>query len=193
MSNRSFLWVFAAFAGVSCISAARAQVELFTDFAKWQAAAGSFSTVDFTGFPVGTFITDQYADLGVLFTDGNDSIHFAGSFTIDGAGLDGNGDTVVAFAEPMVALAIHFPGFAQVELFVKSRSIYLSEVISGPGAFDLGFLGVISTLPFDSAALIDPIGEVAIENLYFGPPIPSPGTLTALALGLLLRATRRRC
>jgi len=192
MHIRLIQLMFAAAAMIFCASNAKSEVDLFVDFAEWQSAAGSFSTVDFTGFPVGTFITDQYTELGILFTDGNDSIHFAGSFTLDGAGLDGNGPTDVAFAQPMVAIAIHFPGFAQVQLFSGGDSLYLSPPVSGGGAGALGFLGVISTRLFDAARLIDPFGEVAIENLYFGPPIPAPGALTVLAVGLLVRTKRRR-
>jgi hypothetical protein len=150
--------------------------------------------VDFTGFPFGTFITDQYASLGITFTDGFETIQLSGSYQLDGAGLDGNGPTHVAFAEPMTAFAIHFPGFAQVEVLDQGQSIYVSPIIAGPGAFDLGFLGIISSVPFTGARVIDPIfGDADTDNLYFGPPIPAPGVLTVLAAGLLVQTTRRRC
>ncbi len=58
----------------------------------WIDAVGPFFTVDFTGFPGGTFITDEYADLGVLFTDGVDVILCCDEgFPNDGAGLNGVG------------------------------------------------------------------------------------------------------
>ena len=71
---------------------AQADVVEFHERDEWEAAAGSFSTIDFTGFPDSTIITDQYLDLGVLFTQGNDNIELSGSFPNDGSGLDGFDD-----------------------------------------------------------------------------------------------------
>ena len=82
------------------VSQAAADVFEFTDKAEWLAAVGDFSTVDFTGFPHGTFITNQYTDLGLVFTDGNDSIFFNPSFVNDEWGLDGNPDIGIAFHQP---------------------------------------------------------------------------------------------
>ena len=73
-----------------------AQVVEYENQAEWEAAAGAFTTIDFTGFPNLTFITDQYMDLGLLFTDGDDTI--AGfdpnTFIQDGWGVDGD-DAVI--------------------------------------------------------------------------------------------------
>jgi len=194
MRNQSIHWIFAVSAGISCAGTTQAAVELFTDFAEWQAAAGSYSTVDFTGFPMGTFITDQYSALGVAFTDGNDSIQLTPGFTLDGAGLDGNGPTDLAFVQSMTAFAIHFPGVAQVQLLSGGDSLYLSPPVSGGGAGALGFLGVISTRLFDAARLIDPVfGDADIDNLYFGPPIPAPATIVLLTFASILHKRRRRC
>jgi hypothetical protein len=61
-------------------------------------------TLGFTGFPNGMIMTDQYADLGAVFTDGHDNGYHNPSFKNDGVGLDGNGDFVVAFScEPLAA------------------------------------------------------------------------------------------
>ena len=48
----------------------------FTDKDEWIEAVGEFTTIDFTGYPKDTFIADQYAYLGILFTDGNDNIDY---------------------------------------------------------------------------------------------------------------------
>ncbi|MCI0364190.1 MAG: hypothetical protein L0Y44_04825 [Phycisphaerales bacterium] len=56
-------------------SVATADVVEFTDRAEWVAAIGGFEqmqTISFFGYPSGTPLYDQYADLGVLFPDGND-------------------------------------------------------------------------------------------------------------------------
>ena len=90
----------------------------FFDRDEWIAAVGQFTTADFTGFPHGMFVTDQYADLGVLFTDGNDSIYVNQSlFLNDGVGLDGNGDITVSFATPQVWIGADFPGLLTIELY----------------------------------------------------------------------------
>ena len=160
----------------------------FTDKDEWIAAVGRFTTMDFTGFPPGTFITDQYADLGILFTDGNDSIHFTPSFPNDGVGLDGNGDISVAFDTPQSWIGVDFPGALQIELYSSGRLIYTSSIV---GAGGIGFfLGLISDDLFDAAVLIDPLGEASIDDLHFG--VPAPGALWLLAVAALLPRRRRR-
>ena len=92
--NLQCAWQGHAVAALTCASVlpAHAGVTEFTDRAEWEAAVGVFSTIDFTQFPQGTIITDQYQDLGVLFTDGNDSIFFSNGFPNDGAGCSARGD-----------------------------------------------------------------------------------------------------
>ena len=55
-------------------NAACADIITFDDFEEWEGAVGAFTTIGFTGFPDNFVITDQYADLGALFVDGNDNI-----------------------------------------------------------------------------------------------------------------------
>ena len=159
----------------------------FTDKDEWIDAVGAFTTIGFTGFPNGTFITNQYADLGVLFTDGNDSIRFSPTvFPNDEWGLDGNGDIAVAFDTPQLWIGVDFPGFLDIELYYQGKLIHT-------GVFGFGgignFSGLLSTQPFDAAVLAEVGGsEAEIDDLHFG--VPAPGTLPLLALGALW--TRRR-
>ncbi len=51
-----------------------ADVVEFTDKDEWVATANDFVTIGFTGFNDNTFITDQFAELGLLFSDGDDNI-----------------------------------------------------------------------------------------------------------------------
>ncbi len=47
-------------------------IEFFEeDREEWFVAVFEVTTIDFTGFPNDTFITNQYEDLGVLFLDGD--------------------------------------------------------------------------------------------------------------------------
>ena len=169
------------------IGTAHGGVIEFTDKDEWIDAVGEFTTIGFTGFEIGTFITDQYADLGILFTDGNDSIHNTCSFVNDCWGLDGNGDIAVAFDTPQLWIGADFPGILRIELYRDGRLFYVSKDYGvGIGLF----VGLLSAKPFDAALLIDAAGEAAIDDLHFG--VPAPGTLPLLALGALWTRRRRR-
>ncbi len=164
----------------------------FTDKQEWEAAVGAFTTIDFTGFPDGTFITDQYADLGVLFVGGNENI-FVNDFLFpnDGAGLDDGGFTPIAvsFDTPQAWIAVDFPGLIQFELFSAGELIYTSSEFGVGGVGN--FAGLVSTELFDLAVMSDPSGvDVVIDDLHFG--VPSPGAIALLALGGLFFTRRRR-
>ncbi|MCH8150741.1 MAG: hypothetical protein IH830_00025 [Planctomycetes bacterium] len=167
-------------------------VEEFTDKAEWISAVGRFTTIDFTGFPDGTFITDQYADLGILFTDGNDNIFLSdNAFPNDGAGLFGGGFTPIAvsFDTPQAWIAVDFPGAVQFELFREGELIYTSSLFGGGG---VGFFaGLVSSELFDAAVILDPDDQsVFIDDLHFG--VPAPGAIALLALASLFSTRRRR-
>ncbi len=142
----------------------------FTDKDEWINAVGEFTTVDFTGFPEGTFITDQYADLGVLFTDGDDNIRFSPTgFPNDEWGLDGNTAIHLSFDSPQAYISADYPGGMKIELFSEGRLIYTSSNFGVGGAGN--FAGLLSTDLFDGALLYDWIpGDVFIDDLHFGPP-----------------------
>ena len=165
-------------------------VEEFTEKDSWIAAVGRFTTIGFTGFPDGTFITDQYANLGVLFTDGFDNIACCSknTFPNDGAGLDGHSAIHLSFDSPQAWIAVHFPGDVQIDLF--SGDILLSTSVFLPGGVG-NFGGVISTQLFDTVVISDPsVGDVFIDDLHFG--VPAPPTLALLALASLFSPRSRR-
>ncbi len=142
---------------------------------EWIAAVGPFTTVDFTGFPHGTFITDQHADVGVLFTDWNDSIFVNNNgFPNDGAGLDGNGDINVVFDTLQAWIAVDFPGAMRFELFRDGVLIFASTSLFAGSAGH--FFGLRSSEFFDAARIIDPFGEAEIDDLHFG-VMPCPADL----------------
>ncbi len=164
----------------------------FTSKREWIAAIGgkdAFLTVDFVGFADGTFITDQYADLGILFTDGNDSIFLNdGAFPNDGAGLDGNGNISVSFDTSQAWIGVDFPGFLSIELYSEGRLFFTSNLWGGGAG---NFLGLISSDLFDAAVVVEgaPGLEAEIDDFHFG--VPAPGALWLFAVAALLPRRRR--
>jgi len=184
--------VFLACSGACCVGAGlRADVIEYLDKAEWQLGAGDYTTIDFTGFAEGTKITDQYADLGVLF--GSDIAIHLSSFQ-DGAGLFGGGGGSSAieiwFAEPVTAVAVDLLGDVQFELYQGEQLAYSSTVFGEPVP---SFAGLISSEPFDAVKILDPFdSEVFIDNLYFAPPIPGPSVLALLGVVFVGIVRRRR-
>ena len=109
------------------VNPAHSDVTEFIDKDEWIAAVGPFTTIDFTGFPHSTPITDQYADLGVIFTGGTEIIFLSDNLFRDGAGLFAFGDIAVEFSTPQAWIAVDFPGGVQFELFRDGESIYKSS------------------------------------------------------------------
>ncbi|MHC4220481.1 MAG: hypothetical protein ACYSU7_18730 [Planctomycetota bacterium] len=153
----------------------------FGDKDEWIAAVGPFTTIDFTEYPGGTVVTDQYVNVGALFTDGNDVIHSSPTgYLNDGRGLDGNGDVDVSFDTPQHWLALDFPGILYVRLYCQG------ELIATTNAWGSGgvgfFFGFLSVEPFDAVRIIDPIGNAGfIDDLHFGPR-PCPADLDGDAI-----------
>jgi hypothetical protein len=184
-----FLWMFATLIASGAASADVAQFQ--NDKEGWVDAVGEFTTIDFTGFPEFTWITDQYAHLGAHFVDGADQIqHYEEGYPEDGWGIDGNSEIRVTFDDPINWVAAHFPGIHGFDLYQGDELIYTSSPFGGGGPGHFG--GLLSDEPFDEIRIWDLDGNTNIDNLYFGPPIPAPGALMLLGLGALLPARRRR-
>ena len=189
-------FVTAALITIACARWVHADVVKYTSKAEWQSLAASFATITFTEipFPPTAFITTQYADLGVTFTDGNDSLHNSTSLINDGFGLHGNlpGNSItMQFAQPISAFAIDHPGTEGFKLYLGSEFVFDTGLMGGSGTGK--FSGVISTQPFDKVVVQDPVGlATLIDDLHFGPPIPAPGALAFLAIAALNPRKRQR-
>ncbi len=153
------------------VGAARGDVLEFHDKVPWIAAVGEFTTIDFTGFPDTTQITDQYADLGALFTSGADFILCCDfeSFPNDGAGLDGNTGIELTFDSAQAWIATDHPGLLAFALFTNGELFFTSGLFGSGG---VGFFGgLISSQLFDTAVIWDPIdNNVTLDDLHFGVP-----------------------
>jgi len=168
-------------------SAAVAEVTEYEDKAAWEASVGDYTTLDFTGFEWGTIITDQYADLGVLFTDGDDKIVHGDP--IDDWALDGKESVTIRFDQPQLWFAVDYPGAMQMSFYRDNEWVYTSSEFGGSGG--PYFAGITMTGEFDEVALHDWLaGSVYLHNVYFGVPAPGAWCLMALA-GLSSRRRRR--
>jgi len=163
----------------------------FENKADWEAAVGDFSTVDFTGYPDNTPVTDQWSHLGITFTDfnvtsGPDHI----LYPEDGWGLQGFNDIHFEFDTPMSYIAADFPGAIAFELYQNDQLIAITEGFGGSG--DGLFGGLISNQNFDRVRIYDPYDNaVFLDNLHFGPRIPAPSVLAPL-VALLRGRSRQR-
>jgi len=186
---RSSLDMFALTIVLSLASGASlGDITEFEDKDEWEASAGAFTTIDFTGLDSGTVITTQYIDLGVVFTDGDDAIHPRSYFLNDGWGVAGHEAIDMVFLEPLFVLAVDFPGSLIIDLYSDGELMY-SNGFAGPGQGH--FAGLVSTDPFDFGVLRREFDPVFIDDLHFGPPIPGPPLFVPLLLALLTKRRRR--
>jgi hypothetical protein len=184
--------ILAACLAAMSTSIVRAEVTEYIDKQDWEAAAGSWSTADFTGFPDNTPIDEQYAYLGVHFVDGYDFVLCCDYqlFPQDGAGLDGNELIDLIFDVPMYSMAADFPGFLGFDLYFGGEFFYKSSEFGIGGYGNFG--GLVSTQPFDRVVIWEygTHPNVVVDDLHLGPPIPTPAGMAVI--GALLLASRRR-
>jgi len=169
--------------------------EFFTDDrADWfdqTSAMGPITTLDFTGFPQFTVITDQYADLGVVFPEGNEFVlgESFETFPQDGWGLRAGETMTLEFDAPINAIASDFPGGLSMDLFRDGQLVGDSSDFGVSGAGQFG--GLISNEPFDMAVL-SAIGiTFSIDDLHFA-TVPTPATFVLLPGLILFSRSRRR-
>ncbi len=187
--GRKSTLTFALLGALLISASAHGGVQEFTDKDEWIDAVGEFTTIDFTGFPEFTIITDQYQDLGVTFTDGNDVTFFTPSFVNDDWGLRGNGDIHLSFDRPQGWIGVDFPGAIRILLFSGGELIHFSSIFAADPVG--GFGGLVSSDLFDAAVILDPFDDAPfIDDLHFG--VPAPGGLMLLALAGICPRRRRR-
>lgn len=157
---------------------------------QWFIDVGTYTTIDFVGLAPQP-LSNQYAHLGVTFP-GNDHT-YTSAILSDGYGVVGGlpwgPSIVVKLDQPRTAFAVLFPGIAYMKLYYQGSLIFTSgDWAQG----DLSFIGLIGDQAFDEVHIIDPLGDVHIDNIYFGAVIPSPGVLTMLMAAMCGVGRRRR-
>jgi hypothetical protein len=162
-------------------------VENFTSLAAYNMAVGPHTVIDFTDLASDTILSDQYAGLGVLFTDGDDRVAGDPAFVADGKGVNGFGRIDLTFTIPVNTIGAEFPGSLVIDLYDESTLVATSDEFGGAGT---GFFGGVSGVSFNRAVLRDPVDDRAfIDNLHFGfvsPVIPAPGALVLGTFGVAL-------
>ena len=128
-----------------------AEVTEYEDKSAREASVGDYTTIDFTGFEWGTIITDQYADLGVFFTDGDDKIVHGDP--IDDRALDGKDSVNMRFDQPQMWFAVDYPGAMQMSFYRGNEWVYTSSQFGGTGG--PYFAAVVITEAFDQVVLAD--------------------------------------
>jgi MYXO-CTERM domain-containing protein len=185
-----------------CIAACAAGIAhgsfvMHESYAGWSAAAGDFATITFAELPPFSFVTTQYADMGLVFAD-NDGNWTEGPeyspYPIDGFGLDGEGVVDILLSKQALGVGAHFPGGLRYRLYSAGALLYDSDLV-GAGLYN-NFRGVTSSsVAFDRVLITGfPFGgQVYLDNLYISfAPVPSPAGAAALSLLLLVARRRRR-
>lgn len=174
--------------------AARAGIQQYHDDDRQQwfddaSAKGTISTIDFTGFSEGTFITNQYQNLGVTFLDGDDyATYVPGGFVNDDWGIDGNSATHLLFEQPQIAIALDHPGLSRITLYLAGIEVLESQFF---GAAGLGHFGGITGVVFDEAVIVDPIdGFLFIDDIHIV-AVPAPSTMVLMFSMFAFRSRRR--
>jgi hypothetical protein len=195
--------IFATVVGLQLFALpdAHAEVQQFTNQTQWQSAAGSFTTITFGELPTPSYITNQYADLGVIFS----TVQFNGQpggtvytyanpgFLNDGVGMSmspsGTTKLVLSFAAPIQSIGTDYPGGLEISVYNGTNLIH---TFLGPSSGLGNFMGLTTDAPFDRAVIWDPQGGTYIDDLHFGPPIPAPPVAPVLVFGFCAFAKRRK-
>jgi hypothetical protein len=178
---------------VSAVSSpAPADIVEYVDKEVWEAGVEQVTTIGFSDLPDGTWVTEQYAGLGVHFVDGWDQVIYGESFLEDGAGIAGGEYVELVFDQSMYWIAADFPGNLGFDLYFEGEFLYRSTEFGTGGYGNFG--GLVSTEPFDRAVLWEygTHPNVFIDDLHFGPPIPAPTALSMFTAALLAGRRRRR-
>lgn len=148
------------------------------------------TTVGFRGFPAGTSITNQYADLGVTF-DGQNVVRGEDfiAYPQDGWAMQGLLDIAFEFDTPRNAIAVDYPGSIRFSLFLNGDLVGIEDFQTGGFG---QFAGLVSNTPFDSVVIDRASGDPSfVDDLHFA-FIPTPGGMIPLLLYLVRRHGRRR-
>jgi len=175
---------------LACASA-QASLVLTTNKDEWLGTAAPVTILDFTDLSQGEFVTDQYADLGVMFF-GTAIGHTSSIYPSDGHGILGWTHQLIEmeFDAPRTEFAIELGSFTMVMTFyLGGAEVGVANVSNATSLF----WGAVLESTFDRVTLENQgLGVTGIDNIYFGAPIPAPGALVLVAFAGLVPRRRRR-
>jgi MYXO-CTERM domain-containing protein len=189
-NDRMMISGVAVFLSAVAVSAAQASVVVYDDMADWSNAVGNHTTIDFVGGELGTPVLDDYAHLGVTFSE-NTTYAQLSAFT-DLAGMRAPGGSTASFDSPQQWIGLDHVGHLLVDFYSGGELIWSSGVMVPPSGENLAFAGFILSESFDSVYLyrlgVDFVA--VIDNIYFA--VPAPGAFGLLLLAGIARTRRRR-
>lgn len=169
---------------------AHAVIAQYTNRQAWEQAVGAHTRITFQEVPPQTWVSDQYAHLGVTFelnANVGSQIQSQLYYLNDSVGLASFGvvtSPVVYFTNPTYAIAVDTPlTFAFFEVYYQGSLV--GDATVGGGNY---FKGIVSTQPFDAVYFMPQL----IDDLYFAPPILAPAGLALLAVAAGTGRSRRR-
>ncbi len=138
-------------------------------------------------------VTEQYADLGVHFTDADD-YGVSNSKFVDGFGIKGHfmfgGSITVGFDSPQMWTAVNFLGHVKLEIFYEDVLVGTKSDLQ-TGIFNK-FQGIVSDTQFNKLVISDWAGGLPfVDDLHFGGPIPAPGAIGIFGLAAIAGSRRR--
>lgn len=185
--------VLASTAIVALVSPVHASMTLYSDFVAWSSATPDMKTIDFV-LATPQILNDQYAHLGAHFIGNNDYAGRAGSFSLDGWGVQMSGPQApaieIVFDVYQTSFAMHYPGWGGFYLFDGETEICHGV---GSGGAGIKFFGGVSEIPFNRVFIYSNFGQPVADNIYFGGTVvPAPSALIVLAMGVSGARRRRR-
>ena len=196
-----------ALAVLAMAGTAAAEVTWTLDKAAWTASYGgqqNVTDVDFGTLTPGTIVTEQFADLGVHFTDGDDvavlanplepPISYPALRSFVPGSPPGEYDITIVLDGPMSGFGVRPNGpNLNLEFWLAGSLVGEGHVTGMPYWQPDAFIGFQSSVVFDKVVILhnpspNPAQGVAVGNLAFA--IPAPGALGVAVVAAAF--TRRR-
>jgi hypothetical protein len=210
---------FAAVVVLVGVGQVNGALTVYTDRSSWEAATASFVTEDFNGFTSDVLFSSGVNNAGLIdvLITGNPGVNRIDAPPLGPMFWSGQPiDATAFFLGEADKLGGEFPSLvfpytidsfgadwgsthslASLTMTVGSTTIVFEDYL--PSGLGSGFLGVVSTTPFNQAdfnTVLTRSEVFGMDNLGFGPTIPEPTTLAIWgilgAIGLAVGYRRRR-